>query len=246
MPEPIRIERAELRELLPNGKESADHRVKVQFNPESLKVSFANQIEPPRTSSQPKARDQRGTAPAQFVGRGTTTLAIQLWFDVTGELHNGQSEETDVRQLTRKVAHFITPRPAPDNPDAFTPPGVRFIWGTFQFDGLMVSLEETLEYFSPEGKPQRANVTLSLVQQEIQFGFAPGSGAQAANNGRPAAGTQALTQALAGSTVQGLAAQAGRSDDWQRIAAANGIENPRLLAPGQMLNLNPARTSRPG
>jgi hypothetical protein len=27
-------------------------------------------------------------------------------------------------------------------------------------------------------------------------------------------------------------------DDWQSIAQANGIENPRLLLPGQLVDLN--------
>jgi hypothetical protein len=47
-----------------------------------------------------------------------------------------------------------------------------------------------------------------------------------------------LVQASAGATVQGLAASAGLGDNWQAIASANGIENPRLLAPGQLINLN--------
>jgi hypothetical protein len=34
-------------------------------------------------------------------------------------------------------------------------------------------------------------------------------------------------------------ADASGAADWQSVAAANGIENPRLLQPGQLLNLNP-------
>ena len=56
-----------------NGK-----RVKVQFNPETLKVTFANQIVQPTGPG-----DQRGTPGRQYVGAGTTKLALQLWFDVT-------------------------------------------------------------------------------------------------------------------------------------------------------------------
>ena len=37
--------------------------------------------------------------------------------------------------------------------------------------------------------------------------------------------------------MQGLADAQGRSGDWQSIASANGVENPRLLAPGQLLDL---------
>jgi hypothetical protein len=38
--------------------------------------------------------------------------------------------------------------------------------------------------------------------------------------------------------LQSIAAQAGMGDNWQAIASANGIENPRILAPGQLINLN--------
>jgi hypothetical protein len=77
---------------------------------------------------------------------------------------------------------------------------------------------------------------LNLSQQKIlQQTF---SAANAARGGR-GAGAQPMTAAPAGASVQGLAASLGRADDWQLIASANGIENPRLLQPGQLLNLNP-------
>jgi len=128
----------------------------------------------------------------------------------------------------------------PGQRDKFVPPAVRFIWGSFQFDGLMDALEETLEFFSPEGKPLRASCGVSLSQQKIQFAFRDtGSGAGGSGaGGASTPGTQPLAQAPAGSTVQGLADGAGQGDNWQGIAAANGIENPRLMAPGALLDLN--------
>jgi hypothetical protein len=136
---------------------------------------------------------------------------------------------SDVRQLTQKVAYFITPDKVGEN--KYVPPAVRFIWGTFQFDGLMDGLEETLEFFSPEGKPLRASLSVTLSQQKIEFAFA-----QAKPSGPATPGTKQLAQAPADSTVQGLASGTGR--DWQSIAAANGIENPRRLAPGTLLDLD--------
>ena len=38
-----------------------------------------------------------------------------------------------------------------------------------------------------------------------------------------------------------MAASQGRGDDWQVIAAANGIENPRLLSAGQLIDMNATR-----
>jgi hypothetical protein len=232
----LKLEKAQLWELEDNfSKEKAGgKRVTVQFNPESLKVSFANQVE-----KQDGAGDQKGSPAMQFVGAGSTKLALQLWFDVTqpipeGAAPTGETEVTDVRKLTHEVAFFITPTP---DGKKFKPPATRFLWGTFQFDGIVESMEESLEFFSPEGKPLRASVSLNISQQKIQFAFAdpknqPGAAAA------PAPGTKPFTQAPAASTVQGLADSQGKGDIWQIIAEANGIENPRMLQPGQLLDLN--------
>jgi hypothetical protein len=219
--------RAELWELQPDGTPLPGSRVPVQFNPETLKVSFANQVQ---------GGDQNGTSAMQYVGKGTTKLAVQLWFDVTGVLPAGLSGATDVRKLTQKVAYFITPKEAKDDPKKMVPPAVRFLWGTFQFDGIVESLEESLEFFSPDGVPLRAAVSLSLTQQNIQFAFAKGA-APSGPRGLKGPGTKPLTPSTAGASLQGLTAGAGKS--WQEIASANGIENPRLLPPGQLLDLNP-------
>jgi hypothetical protein len=217
--------------------------VTVQFNPESLKLSFANQIQNNSTSNtggsapgKAGAADQSaGTQGRQFIGAGTTKLAVQLWFDATagGE---GSAPVDDVRRLTQQVIYFMKGKPSKADPSKFLPPGVRFAWGSFLFKGLIDGIEETIDFFSPDGKPLRATISLTLSQQTIlisDFGQA------AAAAGRPRApGTAPMTPAVAGSTLQGLAAAAGGAGvDWQSIAAANGIENPRRLAPGQLLDL---------
>ena len=138
MPESQPLAKAELHELDAQfmNEINLDKAVKVQFNPESLKVSFANQI---ATSDGPG--DQKGTPSRQHVGAGTTKLSLQLWFDVTAPQPEGETKVNDVRKLTQKVAYFITPR---QQKDKFIPPAVRFLWGSFQFDGLMESMEESL------------------------------------------------------------------------------------------------------
>ena len=68
--------------------------VDVQFNPETLKVTFANQL------VQPQGGDQAaGNTGRQFVGAGTTKLALTLWFDVTAMIDDPVD---DVRRLTRR------------------------------------------------------------------------------------------------------------------------------------------------
>jgi hypothetical protein len=245
MPDATKLVKAQLQELDANYKNpiNRDKWTTVQFNPDTLKVSFANQVATPSGPG-----DQKGTPARQFVGAGTTKLSVQVWFDCTAEIPDGALEDglaqtNDVRKLTQRVAYFITPQETNETPPKFIPPAVRFLWGSFQFDGIMDSLEESLDFFSPEGRPLRASVSFSLSQQKIQkfaFGDAastpPGSGGP---GGAPA-GTRPLAQALAGATLQGMAAGIGRGDSWQAIATANGIENPRLLAPGQLIDLNVA------
>jgi hypothetical protein len=240
MAEATKIEHAQLRELNPDfsAEKSGGKQITVQFNPETLKVSFANQIATPAG-----AGSQGGTSNRLFVGAGTTKLAVQLWFDISSL--DDQSIQ-DVRDLTREVIFFITPKAEGSN---FIPPAVRFIWGSFQFDGLVDSLEESLEFFSSDGHPLRANVSLNLSQQKIpeykppQRGAAGAGTGSAANRGAagsaPASpvGTTPLTQAPSGSSLQQLAQAKGQSD-WQSLAQANGIENPRILPPGRLLDLN--------
>jgi hypothetical protein len=205
-------------------EKSGGQQVEVQFNPESLKVSFANQI------VQPQGGDQAaGTAGRQFVGAGTTKLALQLWFDVTAMEKDAVD---DVRRVTQKVAYFMTPQKADEDPEKLAPPGVRFQWGSFLFDGMVDGLEETLEFFSPDGKPLRASINLTLSQQKILKTDFAGDGRVPA---RP--GQKPLNAAKQDQSLQNMAAQKGNAD-WQSIAAANGIEDALRLAPGQLIDLN--------
>jgi hypothetical protein len=244
MSEATKLAKAQLLELdekfenVINNDQVTGSTVTVQFNPETLKVSFANQIQTPSG-----AGNQSGTPARQFVGAGTTKLTLQLWFDVAS-LPDGENTTADVRKLTQRVAYFITPK---KKGDKFIPPAVRFLWGSFQFDGLMDSLEESLEFFSNDGRPLRASMSLALSQQQIkaftinETDFKkrppPPAGSTAADPGAPA-GTKPLTQAPAGVSLQSLADNLGLGANWQSIASANGIENPRLLTPGQLIDLN--------
>lgn len=202
-------------------------RVEVQFNPESLKVTYANEL------VQQKGGDQAsGNAGRQFVGAGTTKLALQLWFDV-----NAMEKDPvdDVRRLTQKVVYFMTPQNFDPSLKRGVPPGVRFLWGSFLFDGMVEGMEETIEFFSPEGKPLRASITLTLSQQKIQVEF----------NKEDKPGHKPLNRAKDGDSVPGMAAKNGKGD-WQSIATANGIEDPLRLTPGQLVDLNASASIDPG
>ncbi len=252
MPQPGKLEKATLTEMWPgsddqlkeqNATGGAAKKVTVQFNPQSLKLTFSNQN---------AGGGQPGGSAVQFVGQGTTKLSLELWFDVTLPAAVGQADpQGDVRNLTREIAYFMIPQKVTQKGQTgLLPPAVQFHWGSFLFKGTIDSMDETLELFSETGKPLRAGMQLSLSKQNMSFEFgqagAPGSTSPRGGGGPggggvpgagPAAGTQPLAMARAGDTIQGASARLGVGD-WKSMAVANGIENPRMVSPGALLNVS--------
>ncbi len=241
--------KAQLVELDGAGKDKqpGGKTVVVQFNPETLRVSYSNHLVLPADST-PKGEsgggagatgDQRGSAALQHPGRGTTRLSVQLWFDVTGVMPQGKESVSDVRGLTNEVTYFIKSQ---DNADgSAAPPRVSFRWGSFIFDGVLDSVDESLEFFSSNGVPLRASMSLGMTQNDIVItgGGGKGLGAGGGLGGPPSPGTKPLFQAQAGISLQASAsASLGVEADWQAIATANNIENPRFLDPGQVIDMN--------
>jgi Contractile injection system tube protein len=272
----------DLSDVMPGGKS-----LTVQFNPESLKLSYANQVkEQPNASGGGSAggNQSQGSAARQFVGTGSTKLSVQLWFDVAAATSAPFIVE-DVRRITAQVLYFIKPKPAAAgarDTAQRTPPGLRFSWGNFLFDGIVEGMEESVEFFSAKGEALRASITLNMVQQEILVpafsgnGAVPGSrplwpagGGQSlqalqdaakASGAAPASGGGAGGGGLGGGLGAGFSAgvsvggvglgvSAGASlglstgaafqgGGWQAVALANGIENPRAMPAGQLIDLS--------
>lgn len=263
MSESQTLTRARLTELWPGpegklvekGKDGgAAKMVRVQLNPQTLKVTFSNQN---------AGGDQPKGSSVQFVGTGTTKLSVELVFDVSRPVPpaEGDRQEAgqggtvdDVRVLTKDVAYFITPQKtsvkitASETKEGLLPPGVRLQWGTFLFEGVMESLDETLDLFSADGRPLRSTLALSISKQEIQFEFGERAGAGGAGAGPTpgqgggiAGGTPGISPLhtpKAGESLQQTLGRTGQGD-WQSVALANGIENPRHLTPGVPLQLFP-------
>ncbi len=227
MPEPQTIAKAELQEIKWDNNQQVvelEKKVRVQFNPESLKVAYSNQL---------GGGDQGKKSAVQFVSKSTTKLALDLWFDVTVDPDDrAPGAPNDVRKLTREVSYFMTPKKDPQQKNP-VPPGVRFAWGSFLFDGIMESLNESLELFSEEGRPLRSKVSISLLSQDIQREIRDlpggGGGAGGANgpNGQNAPGRTPQEPVRQGETVQGVAGRQGQPESWRSLAEANDVDNPR-------------------
>jgi phage tail-like protein len=151
---PRPVARAQLRELDASfAREINKARwVTVQFNPHELRTWISHELGP------------------------TMRLDLQLTFDVDAPAPARGRAPDDVRRLTEKIAYFATPRRARRGGGDPVRPAVRLAWGSFQFDGYVESLEETLEAFSPDGRPLRASLVLSLEREQITpyaFGATP-------------------------------------------------------------------------
>jgi hypothetical protein len=242
MPAPVTLEKALMTTISfpEQGKptEVKSPSIKVQFNPESLKLTYSNSKQ---------GGDQSGPSAMQFVGQSTTKLSFDLWFDVSAPLperkqSGGGADDSvpkDVRKLTNYVVGFMKPVKVENvgekKETKRAPPGVRFAWGAFQFDGIVESVNETIDFFSADGHALRSQLSVSMSQQDIPDDLLKGS---EPGGGLPSPGLDLQLPISTGDTLQSLAGDLGLGEDWQSLASLNDIEDPRNLDPGALLSLS--------
>ena len=229
--------------------------IDVQFNPTSLSVQYSNSADEGGVTTRAQPRQNPAVQPA--------ILTFDLEFDTAEE------PGTDVRTRTRAVRRFVQP-PA-DKPKS-PPPLVEFVWGTFRFPGRVTKITETLDYFSPEGKPLRAKLSLSITEQDPSLeanvtgpgartdtaATDPGGVAPTRLSGRPLdpppgagpgrRGTASPAQAvpaLEGESLQGLATRLGGNPSaWRSLA--EGVGDPLALAAGASIAVGAEFTASAG
>ena len=219
--------------------------VTVDFDPQSLELSYTASGQTGGQEKTPAGTFNK--APAQQTGQ-TASLSVTLLFDTSEESNRSVQEKTDPLVLLT-LPHDLTG-------DKRTRRVVRFEFGSFAFTGCVDQMTQTIDMFSDGGTPLRASahLTLSQVGSPAPEASPPRSGAGSFGAGSIGAGlsggvgiggglgvgvagvgTTALTLSQSGDTLQAIAARAGVS--WQALASANGIDNPRVLPPGTVLDL---------
>jgi len=171
--------------------------IEVHFNPVSLQIAISNTLE-----DKGKGKDKK-----QYISKTAATLAMDLIFDTT---HKG----SDVRLETQKIARFMEPGKEPG--DQKIPTIVLFEWGTFKFQGLIQSYRETIEFFSADGVPLRASISLTMARQEEVFepSLEPPR--------------DSSVQVSAGISATAVASLGGAPDAGRAIAAANDQDSLRF------------------
>jgi len=223
--------------------------LEVDFNPQSLKI---NHRTTGFSGKENRNKQSQTQGAAQQQTGYSTDLSMELLFDTT---ESGDDVRHKTLQIVAMIRPEVQPKPGQSGPPA---PTVKFQWGTFLFKGNIQSMDETLDFFSEQGVPLRATVNLAIngvssersnvsallgtagIGLSASVGASAGIGfsASASLNAGIAVGTTPLTLAQAGDTLQNLAGRVGASVSWKAIANANNIDNPRLMQPGTILNLN--------
>lgn len=193
------------------GADGASHTVPIDFNPASLDYTITINTQ------------GEGGQAQQAAGCASAKLNMELLFDTT-------DSGDDVRTKTNKVEVMLRPAAGTGGTNApqAAPPMVTFEWGAFKFIGVVDSFKQTMDFFSSNGVPLRASVTLSMSQPNYQFDQQGATGP----DGKPlkAGVDQALV--LPDGDPSQLAADAGDPTAARDIASANGLESLRGAAGG--------------
>jgi phage tail protein X len=176
----------------------------------------------------------------QFVRGQNEKLSIDLFFDTTDDGTGARA--TSVTTKTDPIYSLVKIEPA-----GHAPPIVTFAWNSAfpgadlpaasgnqrrtAFRGVVESCRQKFTFFSPEGVPLRAILTLSLREYKtLEEQLAQ------LNLSSPDRTHAYLTRD--GDTLSRIAGRYyGRAGAWRSVAEANDIDDPRRLNPGVLLTI---------
>ena len=256
------VEKITLTPLDSNRRPETSKKLTADFNPESLRMSRHR-----LGGSGAQRSNASGTAQAsaeQTTGM-SATLSLELLFDTSRTGKNVQNTtlqiagmlgpvdtsgtETQVTLVQIQWGAFLfngSINSMEETLDLFSDQGVP-LRSTVSLSLTEVQLEaaEASRGGSGAGAGAGAGFGASAgfsagvsagVSAGASAGFSAGVSAGAGFSAGAAIGTQPLTLAQSGDSLQSLSARAGA--DWKAVAAANNVDNPRLLQAGAVLNLN--------
>jgi hypothetical protein len=159
----------------------------------------------------------------QYVHGNTRTLTMELYFDTF-------EEQTDVSGYTDEIYDLLE-----IDPSTHVPPKCIICWGSFSFVGVLDHASGKFTLFFPDGTPARATVNVvfkEFIPAEVLVRESP---TQSVDHRK----TYIVQRGDRLDLIAGR--EYGDSNNWRPIAAANHLEDPRKLEPGQPLIL-PALT----
>ncbi len=186
----------------------------AMFNPEEYSLNkdnnYASQAIPGLTSPL-----------LQFVHGNVQTLDMELFFDTF-------DTQADVRDETSKIFNLLA-----INSDLHTPSVLRVTWGTLDLRCVLTKVSQKFIKFYSDGRPGRARLTVSFSEY-----LDAATQISQANLQSPDFTKAYLVKE--GDTLSGIAANFYEdATKWRPIALANALVNPRLITPGQEIQIPP-------
>jgi hypothetical protein len=204
---------------------SPDRKREVTFNPGSITLTASPEFE------NVKVTDNEGYGyHTYYTGNVAPSLSMELLLDTTIDGDDVREKYIDwLIKLTQPVKKNSTDKQP-------QPPRCMFSWGDFtdgvhDFEGYLCDLRVTYTYFLPNGRPVRAEVSLTIKQpDDVTPPTNPTSRSEA----------RRVWTVVQGQTLDWIAFQEyGDTSAWRHIARVNNIRNPRALRPGTVLKLTP-------
>ncbi len=193
-------------------------RAEVIFNPAEYSLAKGNQF-----ASTPLPGLSNPVL--SFVNGEADTLTMDLFFDTF--TNKGAA---DVRDDTKKISRLLE-----IDPELHAPPPVRFVWGPLSFRAILERLTQRFTMFREDGVPVRATLNVTFKEYKTiddQLNEKPNQSSDWTKRRVIAEGDRLSLMA---------AIEYGDSALWRVIAEANGIDNPRLLQPGDQVTLPPLK-----
>jgi hypothetical protein len=196
--------------------------IDCMFRPKEYTFTKANRWE--------KERRMGSNIPElSFSGGDGMKLTMELFFD-------GYEAGLDVRTYTDRVWNLMMVSPnTEEEGDRGRPPQCEFHWGySLSFRAVITEIRQTFTLFLPDGTPVRSTMNVTF-QQSAEEGRFPGQNPTTVS--RPGYKTRRVQE---GETLDWIAYdEYGDSARWRELADINGLDNPMILEPGQLLAIAP-------
>lgn len=141
--------------------EKTGERIPCLLNPAGVVVRRLAGVQPRHSNLGPLTGAALKDDPLLYTGGGTTEILLDLLFDVT--LAGSDLATEDVRELTRPLTALAEGDVGDDGYGQV--PLVRFVWGkAWNILGVVAAVAERLEYFTPNGAPQRSWLRMRLLR----------------------------------------------------------------------------------
>jgi hypothetical protein len=210
--------------IVPQDKNLSE--VVALFNPNAYSISKSNQYRQHR-------RRELNAPLLSFIGGGSRTLSLELFFDVTESPRIDGRRINDVRQLTNKLVDLTR-----ISRNSMRPPVCRVFWGSsrfansdFPFTGVVGNLEQRFTLFDSGGTPLRAEVSVSFTEF---LGWGKNSERDLRKTD-PEFTTRVIRR---GDRLDSIAGEMlDDPGEWRAIAEVNSIDDPRTLEVGKSLRI---------